>query len=350
MKIFKQTSTNGALAPGEIEVHIFSDKAIACGKTSHAALRYCLASGDEHYVSIYPREKSHNGLACLPVKFRTKRDDFDSYLSSAHDPRRDITPVTHYKASVYRFSGDDIYVSHLHQELSRLQEIRLGSNAQKFNYDAGYNVPTTGDDNTDQFFKMFACLSFAACCTNPPFPSLPGCAPRHNCTSIVVHLLGKAGIATDLSTKWVWLRFLSQILLAGSIGYSAEEGIRIYSDPQPADEILGIITAAIGCAGVISYIASNCGLNLLAKCFSPEILLTQQARFSMALGLFVFALATGTLLGHSLTTTDPFNKSDGRDYLVGVAEGVAVAVGLFVLSQILGLCKDWHNGCSNPYG
>jgi hypothetical protein len=382
MQIARKDSTIEPLAPGELEVHIFSDKTIACGKTSHAALRYHTVNpnGREYYVSIYPQEANTNPLACLPVKFRKKTDDEDHYMGLAL--RGPIIPRDRYTTSVYRFSGNDIHVDRLHTELIRLQKIRLqrGNDRPEPQESEcleeipgdGYVIPNTNALLTpdDQFFKMYSCTSFELCCTSPPFSSLPGCLPRHNCTSLVVHLLGSAGVGTDLSTHWVWIRFGFQLLWMASIGYSAKEVIRTDSSNIKADDVLAMIALGVGGAAwvlthvirpLLNFLKPNAGTALIASHMrlsllghpyvtSAEGLLLQNASASILYGLVTTVYAMLSLTVHACTIPDPFGKGEGYDFLKGTAAGAGIAAGLFLLVQIYGFFQDWQNGCSNPRG
>ncbi len=380
MKIVRKDSTTEALQPGELEVHIFSGKdTYSCGKKSHAALRYCLEDNSEHYVSIFPdpNNTSCNPLACLPVEFQTKLKDEDRYTSSAVN-EHGIIPMDRYTTSVYRFSGTGIHLDQLHAELRRLQKIRLPQ--EETNYftsidvdrtGAPYNIPTTGMHSpNDQFFKMWSCLSFAWCCTNPLFPSLPGCTPRHNCTSLVVHLLGSAGIVTDLSPRWVWIRFGFQLLWMASIGYATKEVIRTDASNIKADDVLAMIALGLGGGSwlithalrpLINCSESGLGNFLLANymrlgalgfpCLtSTEGLLLNNTSASILFGLVTTLYTIIDLIVHACIIPDPFGKGVGYDFLEGTFEGAGIGAGLFLLVQIFGVFRDWQNGCSNPFG
>jgi len=215
-------------------------------RVGHAALRYAL-NGNNYYISLYPAAGNHNVLR-TPATFSDPGGDRENYF------RPEQINKYHFKAYQIEDIPPAKMVS-MHDALKRILSVNEhGQAAAAPAVDFTDQIPELDDDDAalQRLFKMWSCSGCEPFCGSPAgcFTYYLCCIPpRHNCTSIIVLLLKKAGITSDLSCAQVWLNQFFFLSLAITTGYGFREAEEFFSGDTgntKLDEILGITSVVLG--------------------------------------------------------------------------------------------------------
>lgn len=298
-------------------------------KPAHAALRYKQGGEQrECYISLYPAERLGY---CRSL----------SYISPIFKGKDEVggggEPAKYGEALVYTLSDDpgpaaaSIDFDKLNQAVTRFSDLRpVGDN---------YNKPTDGSENLR--FKYWSCLSFAACCTNPLLLCKPA---KHNCTTIVADLLHEAGISTDLSTSSVWIRFFSLLAMSTTM---AVGGVQV-STRRTVDLIGGGLTIGLPLAGLVLTAASTYRPKIFSCCTKKDARVGLNIKTN-TFGITALVSVVSAMIIFSSTHFGVYGKEKNPGIFEYSLAGLG-SVGLFLLMQLVGFCRDVSDGCTNPYG
>ena len=360
-------------------------------KNRHVAMRY-FYEGQEYYISFYKGDR--NGE---PGKFHSRKNDYDHYLAtmlegdvcSPDTPTAEVevhsdqTPTDRprHRATHYRFEMADL--SNILNMHNALREILSPSRTN--------NLLSGTQTNLRDLFKRIEDPSN----TNTPYYWIPKvidpeaghpdrrlrfwlfsticCRTSYNCTSLVLNLLDKAGIETDMSVCFSVLFPFVQVLLAIFIGYDVGEIVQLIHyrnnetgcDENLTDEILGVITSVLGLFVILipmlPLILISSHRNVSNQCNHMTNVIKRNAHNHFdknPLTYFTKAFATGAAVVIILSSIGlaihayftPLTFEHSKSEILGLIIGAVVGFVTLFIPMIIAWSADCKGGVTNPYG
>lgn len=352
----------------QVEIRVYLNKKGPFSKNSgHAAMRYSHPDKGEIYVSLFP-DNNNNAHSKNPLCHRAMFQEINDDLLTYRDPieRNGPSQRSKYRATYYLITPDD---HHIRLDIIKLHQSLLSVISSENNGTVNTLSEKTYNASSPIIHYKIPDNEQASCHFNFYANNCVASSRQYNCTSLLVTLLSSGGLSNDLSLTQSLLRLSYLTLFSLSLGYAASEGSRIQgpSDPEPADEILGVITlitAGVGGLWYLLYLFSSLSdtLNRINRAILTAISyvfchccynnmtnpLLSLSMCGLLIAIPVTLLATATLIVHIATTQNPL--SDQNFNITDIVIGAGTGIVMWLLYWLSSWLIDWQNGCANPAG